>query len=66
MKGTIMMLGFIVATLLTWLLFAGINYFVSENITFQQAAGSNAVLFFMIVIGWLPGIVVCNDIDNKL
>lgn len=66
MKGTIMMLGFTVATLLTWLLFAGINYFVSENTTFQQAAGSNAVLFFMLLIGWLPGLVVCNDLDNKL
>jgi membrane protein CcdC involved in cytochrome C biogenesis len=66
MKGTIMMLSFIVTTIGIWLLFAGIKYFVSSDLTFQQAAGSNAVLFFMIVIGWLPGIVVCNDIDNKL
>jgi hypothetical protein len=65
MKGTIMMLSFIVATLLTWLLFASVNYYVSENRTFQQAAGSDAVLFFTLLIGWFPGLVVCHDLDKK-
>jgi hypothetical protein len=60
-----MLLGYITATLLTWLLFTSINYFVSSSLTFQQAAGSNVVIFFMILIGWLPGIIVCNDLDEK-
>jgi small neutral amino acid transporter SnatA (MarC family) len=67
MKNTIMMLAFIASILLTWLFLGLLNYlFTNLDISFKEACTSGGVLMVTVVFGWVPGIVILSDLDEKL
>jgi len=66
MKGTIIMLGFLGTLLITWLCLSTLAFLCMESGTFREAATSNAICCFMLALGWIPSLVVCIDLEEKL
>jgi len=66
MKGTIMMLAFVATAILTWMFFSTIIYLCSENVTFKECAVNGPMVMLMLVFGWVPSAVVCDDLEKKL
>lgn len=66
MKGTILMLGFLGTLLITWLCLSTLTYLCMESGTFREAATSGGIGFFMVVLGWIPSLIVCIDLEEKL
>ena len=64
MKRTIMMLAFVFTLFLTWMTISVIGWMFSEE-TFKSIATGYGILTFMIIIGWIPAIIVCVDLDEK-
>jgi Na+/proline symporter len=66
MKSTILMLSAIVTFILTWLLLTTVGYLLSDGLTFKEIASSAPVIMIMVVAGWVPSLIVCVDLDEKL
>ena len=64
MRRTKMMVGFIVATLLTWFLFGLVGILVT-NLSFKECLGDLGMLFPMFLLGWIPGVVVMYYMEEK-
>jgi hypothetical protein len=64
MKRTITTLAVIVALILSWMLLAGI-YYVTTDITYKQCLSENGVIFFMLMFGWTPAVMVASDLEDK-
>jgi hypothetical protein len=61
MKSTKAMLGFIIATTLTWLFLGFIGY-ISSDASYKECIGSSPMALLMFIVGWIPGVVVMYDI----
>jgi len=66
MKSTILMLVAIVMFILTWLLLTTVGYLLSDVSTFREVATNGGVIMLMLIFGWIPSLVVCSDLDEKL
>jgi hypothetical protein len=66
MKGTLMMLTFLGTLAATWLTLSLFVYFLSDNTSFREVSGSGGIAMFMLILGWIPSIIVCIDVEEKL
>lgn len=65
MKNTCTMVSIITTLLLTWLL-TGFVTFLCSDWTFRESLLKCGVIVFMFLIGWIPAVIVGEDIYNKL
>jgi len=66
MKNTYVMLAFIATLIITWLASGGIHYMVSTISFYKESLTSSPVLYFMLIIGWVPAVIVGADLDRYL
>lgn len=66
MKGTLMMLTFLGTLAATWLILSLFVYLLSDNASFREVSGSGGIAMFMLIFGWIPSIIVCVDVEDKL
>jgi|694.fasta_scaffold00218_97 hypothetical protein len=66
MKGTLMMLTFLGTLAATWLTLSLFAYLLSDNASFREISSSGGIAVFMLVFGWIPSIIVCIDVEEKL
>jgi uncharacterized membrane protein YiaA len=65
MKNTKIMVAFVATTLLTWLLLGLIIYLLS-SMNYKQSMCNHGTFFAMLLLGWVPGIIVGADLEEKL
>lgn len=65
MKNTKIMIAFVATTLLTWCLLGLIIYLLS-SMNYKQSMCNQGIFFAMLFVGWVPGIMVLIDLENKL
>lgn len=65
MKYTKLMLAFISTFITTWLTISTIGWLCGTFVTFKFVATHQAVMAFMMLFGWIPAIIVVNDINEK-
>lgn len=66
MKATKMMLAVICTLILTWMFLSLLTFLCSGDLTFRQASTHGGVAFIMLIFGWVPSVIVCMDLDEKL
>ena len=66
MKATKIMLGFLSTLFITWMTLSLIVFLLSDDMTFKESATDNGVGALMLILGWLPSIIVCIDLEEKL
>lgn len=64
MKQTKIMLAFIATLLTTWTIFSLIAYALSD-VSLRDCYTHYGTMIFMIIIGWIPSVIVAQDIDDK-
>ena len=65
MKSTKLMLAVIATLLLTWCVMGTIGWCLSD-LSFRDCITHGATCFLMLFIGWIPAIVVGNDVHEHL
>jgi ABC-type multidrug transport system permease subunit len=63
MKSTKLMLAVIATFVLTSMFLGGIGYLLSD-LTYKQCMQHPALLFGMLVIGWIPSVIVAMDLEE--
>lgn len=66
MKSTTIMLATVATFVLVWLMFATGLYLLDGDISFRDAMKDPFTMIFMIVVGWIPCIIVGQDLDERL
>lgn len=66
MKNTILMCAFMGTLFLTWGLFATIGWALSKDICLRECFSHGGTLLMMFIFGWIPSIIVCGDLCDKL
>ena len=66
MKATKIMLAFIATVLVTWMCLSFIYFLCSGEITFRQASTHGGIALVMLTFGWIPSVIVCMDLDEKI
>ena len=56
------MLAVIATYITTWTLIAFAVWVLSTNITFRECAILEGVLFFQFIFGWIPSVIVSQDL----
>ena len=59
------MLAVIATILITWAVIGLIGYLLSDN-TYKECMTNEVIVFFMILLGWIPAFIVCLDLNEKL
>ena len=65
MKSTKLMLAVIATFLSTWCVLGLIGYLLSD-LSFRDCLTHGATLMLMLLLGWIPAIVVGNDVNDQL
>jgi hypothetical protein len=65
MKSTKLMLAVIATFLITWCVMGLIGYALSD-LSFRDCLTHGATLMLLMIIGWLPAIIVGNDVNDYL
>jgi hypothetical protein len=65
MKSTKLMLAVIATFLITWCVLGSIGYLLSD-LPFRECLTHGATLMILLLIGWIPAIVVGNDVHDEL
>jgi len=65
MQNTKLMLAAVGTFLITWVLLGLIGYLLSNDVTYKECMTHSATIFVVIVFGWIPSFIVCNDILEK-
>ena len=65
MKTTKIMIAGIATFLLTFLL-AGLVAYLLSDCSYRDCLTDPGMFFFMVVFGFIPVFIVCNDLDNLL
>ena len=60
------MLAFIGTLITTWLTVSTFGWLLGTFVTFKFVATHQAVMAFMMLFGWIPAIIVVNDINEKI
>ena len=66
MKSTKIMLAVLAVFILTWMIVGLIGYLLSDGFSYKQCLTHMGTVFTMLLIGWLPAVIVGNDLDDKL
>jgi hypothetical protein len=59
------MLAVIATILLTWCVMGTIGYLLSD-LSYKQCMTHGATLMLMLIFGWMPAIIVGDDLDKSL
>ena len=62
MRNTKLMLAGLITFLLTWAFLGLIGYVLSNDVTYKECMTHEATIFILIVFGWIPTVVVFNDL----
>jgi hypothetical protein len=62
MRNTKIMLAAIATYIATWTFIAFAVWMLSVNITFRECAILEGVLFFQFIFGWIPSVIVSQDL----
>ena len=65
MKSTKIMLAVIATFLITWCVMGLIGWCLSD-LSFRDCLTHGATLLLMLLLGWIPAIIVGNDVHDKL
>jgi hypothetical protein len=65
MKSTKLMLAVIATFLITWCVMGLIGYLLSD-LSYRDCMTHGATLMLLMIIGWIPAIVVGNDVNDHL
>jgi hypothetical protein len=65
MKSTKIMLAVIATILLTWCVMGLIGYLLSD-LSYKQCMTHGATLMLMLIFGWMPAIILGDDLDKSL
>ncbi len=65
MKSTKLMLAAIATLLITWCVMGTIGWCVSD-LSFRDCLTHGGTLMLMMIIGWIPAIIVANDVNDYL
>ena len=65
MKSTKIMLAVIATFFITWCVMGLIGYLLSDA-SYKECMIDGATLFFMLAFGWVPGVIIGCDLDDKL
>ena len=65
MKSTKIMLAIIATFLLTWCVMGLIGWMLSD-LSYKECMTNGGTLFFFILFGWIPAIIVGADLDKNL
>jgi hypothetical protein len=65
MKSTKIMLAVIATILITWCVMGLIGYLLSD-LSYKQCMTHGATLMLMLIFGWIPGIILGDDLDKNL
>lgn len=63
MKSTKLMLAVIATLLITWCVMGLIGWCISD-LSFKDCLTHGGTLMLMLIVGWIPAIIVGNDIDE--
>ena len=59
------MLAVIATILITWCVMGLIGYLLSD-LSYKQCMTHGATLMLMLIFGWIPGIILGDDLDKNL
>jgi len=62
MNNTKIMLAVIATYIATWAFIAFAVWVLSTNITFRECAILDGVLLFQFIFGWIPSVIVSQDL----
>jgi hypothetical protein len=65
MKSTKIMLAVIATILLTWCVMGLIGWMLSD-LSYKECMTNGGTLFFMLLFGWIPCIIIGADLDKRL
>lgn len=65
MKSTKLMLAVIATFLITWCVMGLIGYLLSDA-SYRDCMTHGGTLMLLMIIGWIPAIVVGNDVNEQL
>ena len=65
MKSTKLMLAVIATLLITWIVMGTIGWCVSD-LSFRDCLTHGGTLMLLMIIGWIPAIIVGNDVNDHL
>jgi len=65
MKSTKLMLAVIATLLTTWCVMGTIGWCLSD-LSFRDCITHGGTLMLMLIVGWIPAIIVGNDVDDHL
>lgn len=60
------MLAFLGTLILTWMFLATLFYLCTEDLSVRGSFTHSGVAFIMLLFGWVPSVIVCMDLDQKL
>jgi hypothetical protein len=62
MRNTKIMLALIATYITTWAFITFVVWVLSTNITFRECAILEGVLLFQFMFGWIPSVIVSQDL----
>ena len=65
MKSTKIMLAVLATILITWCVVGLIGYLLSD-LSYKECMTNGRTLFFLLLFGWIPAIIVGADLDKSL
>jgi hypothetical protein len=65
MKSTKIMLAIIATLLLTWCVIGSIGWMLSD-LSYKESMTNSGTIFFMLIFGWIPCIIIGADLDENL
>ena len=63
MRGTRIMLAAVITLIITYVTL-GLFHFLLSTCTLRESLISNPVVMIMFIIGWIPAVIVGNDMDD--
>ncbi len=66
MKTTKIMITGLCTFLITWCILGLIGYLLSDNVSYKECMRDGATILVTTLIGWVPALIVCNDLYDKL
>jgi hypothetical protein len=65
MKSTIIMLTFLGAFIITWMIIGLAAYLLTDIPTYKECMTHGGVLMIMLMLGWIPAFIVSMDVDEN-
>ncbi len=65
MKNTKLMVMVVLTFIITWVLLGTLSFLLSDS-SLRDCLTENGLIFFLIMFGWIPSVVVGCDYNEKL